>query len=164
MKQFLKHLNLNPGQSGHSIPKLCPDNLVLHISESHHGSKGDLTFNNWFFKFKNVYRKDVSDIPKEKRIRLLLWRLGTEETKGNNHLKELDDFDFVEAVSISFKFLILTNRPDEDRVDYVTRINEKFERSDFKAISNDYFKCLLFLCNLRDSCHANVRKRILNMN
>ncbi|KAM3175558.1 hypothetical protein ACTXT7_008250 [Hymenolepis weldensis] len=51
-------------------------------------------------------------------------------------------------------------RPDEDRIDYVTRENEIFEQSDFKSISNDYFKCL---SDLWDSSYADVHVRILTM-
>lgn len=57
---------------GNSLLKLCPDNLVLQISEFHYDPKVDLTFNNWFEICKDIFRKDLADIRKEKRVKLLL--------------------------------------------------------------------------------------------
>ena len=44
---------------------------------------------------------------------------------------------------------------------YVSRINSDFEKSDFKSISNDYFKCLLFVCGFRNARYTDVRSRVL---
>ncbi|KAM3185937.1 hypothetical protein ACTXT7_005374 [Hymenolepis weldensis] len=65
MEQFTSHLNPNPGQSENSVPKLCSNNSALHIGEFHHDPEVDLTFNNWFGKFEDVFRKDLADIFKE---------------------------------------------------------------------------------------------------
>lgn len=54
VEQFSKHLNLNLRQSENSISKLSH---VLPISEFHHDQEADLTFNNWFVKCKDVFRK-----------------------------------------------------------------------------------------------------------
>ncbi|KAM3173686.1 hypothetical protein ACTXT7_012058 [Hymenolepis weldensis] len=72
MAQFTTYLNLDTGQSENFIPKLCPDNIVLLVSEFHHDSEEDLIFNNWFDKCKDVFRKDLADIREEKSDRILL--------------------------------------------------------------------------------------------
>ena len=46
-------------------------------------------------------------------------------------------------------------------MNYVSRINSDFEKSDFKSISNDHFKCLLFVCGLRNARYTDVRSRVL---
>ncbi|KAM3171820.1 hypothetical protein ACTXT7_015831 [Hymenolepis weldensis] len=77
LEQFTKQLNLNTGQLENPIPKLCLDNVVLQISEFPHDVEVEHTNNNRFDKCKDDFVKDLADIPKEKRVRLLLWRLGT---------------------------------------------------------------------------------------
>ena len=46
-------------------------------------------------------------------------------------------------------------------MNYVSRTNSDFEKSDFQSISNDHFKCLLFVCGLRKARYTDVRSRIL---
>ncbi|VUZ41633.1 unnamed protein product [Hymenolepis diminuta] len=77
MEQFTKNPNLNPEHSDKSIP----NNFVLQINEVNHGPEVDLAFDNWFDKRKDVFRKDLADIPEEKRFGLLLRRLVTAEHK-----------------------------------------------------------------------------------
>ncbi|VUZ56044.1 unnamed protein product [Hymenolepis diminuta] len=89
------------------------------------------------------------------------------------HPKELIGLNFKEAVSIFyeksmkfrryFKCLTLTKRPDEDWIDYVTRINENFEQSDIISTSSDHFKYLLFFFGLWDLCCSKFRVRLLNL-
>ncbi|KAM3185228.1 hypothetical protein ACTXT7_006812 [Hymenolepis weldensis] len=73
MEQFTMNLNPNPYHSENSIP----NNFVLQINEVNHGPEVDLTFDNWFDKCKDVFRKYLADIPEEKIFRLLLRRLMT---------------------------------------------------------------------------------------
>lgn len=65
--------------------------------------------------------------------------------------------------SKSFKWEILTKTPDENEIDFVNRINENIERSDLRSISNDHFKCLFFLYDLRKSLYAGIHASILYM-
>lgn len=114
-------------------------------------------------------------MPGARRTRLLFRRVGTtEHRKLKSYIspKDLDDPKFEEAVSffcrlfdeqsgefqICFKFLTFAWG-----FEYVTWINEDFKQSDFSSISNDRLDCLLFLCDMRDSCYADVRVRTLNM-
>ncbi|VUZ45868.1 unnamed protein product [Hymenolepis diminuta] len=62
-----------------------------------------------------------------------------------------------------FRRQVLTKMPDEDWIDYVTGINDIFEQPDFRCISNDRFRRLFFFCGQWDSCHADVRVRILKI-
>lgn len=59
-EQFEKDLNLNSRQPENSTPKFCPGNLILQISEFQHDLETDSNFNNWFDKYKNVFRKDLA--------------------------------------------------------------------------------------------------------
>ncbi|VUZ53885.1 unnamed protein product, partial [Hymenolepis diminuta] len=65
IKQFTKHLSLNPEQSENSVPKLYSDNLVLQTSEFHYDPEADLTSNNCFDKCRDLYRRAMADIPEE---------------------------------------------------------------------------------------------------
>ena len=48
-------------------------------------------------------------------------------------------------------------------MNYVSRINFDFEKSDFKSISNDHFKCILFVCGLRNGRYTDVGSRTLKL-
>ena len=45
----------------------------------------------------------------------------------------------------------------------VTLINSDFETPDFKSVSNDHFKCPLFVCGFRNPRYSDVRARILKI-
>ncbi|KAM3175581.1 hypothetical protein ACTXT7_008236 [Hymenolepis weldensis] len=72
VEQFTKHRN----------PTLCPDILILQISQFHHDPEADPTFNNRLDKYKSVFRKDLADTTEEERVRLLFRRSGTVEHKN----------------------------------------------------------------------------------
>ena len=57
--------------------------------------------------------------------------------------------------------LTITKKDDEDLVNYVSPINSDFEKSDLMSISNDYFKCLLFVCGLKYTRYTDVLVRYL---
>ena len=48
-------------------------------------------------------------------------------------------------------------------MNYASRINFDFEKSDFKSISNDHSKCLLFVCGLRNGRYTDVGSRTLKL-
>ena len=48
-------------------------------------------------------------------------------------------------------------------MNYVSRINSDFEKSDFKSVSNDHFKCPLFVCGLRNARYTDVCSSILKL-
>ena len=55
--------------------------------------------------------------------------------------------------------LTITKKDDEDLVNYVSPINSDFEKSDLMSISNDYFKCLVFVCGLKYTRYTDVLVR-----
>ncbi|VUZ56762.1 unnamed protein product [Hymenolepis diminuta] len=114
MEQCTKHLNLNPGQSEKSILKLYPDNLVLQISEFHRNPKADLTFNNGSDKCMDAFRKDLTDIPEEKRDSLFGdWRPRDTELEIYIRLMQLDNLKFEEILIRGMMRIWLIMLPDK---------------------------------------------------
>ncbi|KAM3172809.1 hypothetical protein ACTXT7_013782 [Hymenolepis weldensis] len=73
------------------------------ISESRHVPEVDLTFNYWFGKCKDMFRKGPINIAEKKRVRLRIQRLETaEQKKLESYIrpKELNDLKVKEAVSV----------------------------------------------------------------
>ncbi|VUZ54035.1 unnamed protein product [Hymenolepis diminuta] len=68
MEQFSKHLNMHSKISEDPILKLCPEKLILRVSEFHHDPRSELAFNNWFRKCKDGARKDSADALRRKEL------------------------------------------------------------------------------------------------
>ena len=147
-------------------PKPSPESLVQQTCEFLFDPDTELTFESWFQKCKDIFRVDLAHVPEHAKVRLLLRQLGTVEHKRFMCFilpKKVEDISMKETVLILSKLfgkrcsefrkcyncLTVTKRDDEDWMNYVSRINSDFEKSDFKSVSNDHFKCPLFVFGLR---------------
>ncbi|CAH8566258.1 unnamed protein product [Dicrocoelium dendriticum] len=164
---------------GTSEGALSPETLTQQISEFHYDADAGIAFVSWFHKYGDMFRVDFANLPAEKKIRLMLRKLGAaEHEKFTNFIlpKKSTDLSFDEVVAalsqifgeqtslfnIRYKCLTITKKEDEDWVDYSSRVNRECERSQLHKMTSDQFKCLIYVCGLQASKDADIRTRILN--
>ena len=180
LEKLSMNMSIKTESSTPPEPKPSPESLIQQIGDFLFDPDSELTFESWFQKCEDIFRVDLAHVPEHKKVRLLLRKLGTVEHKRFINFilpKKVEDISFEETVLILSKLfgeqcsefrkcyncLTVTKRDYEDWMSYVSRINSDFEKSDFKSISNDHFKCLLFVCGLRNARYTDVRSRILKL-
>ncbi|CAH8637620.1 unnamed protein product [Dicrocoelium dendriticum] len=156
-----------------------PETLTQQVSVFHYDADAGITFVSWFQKYEDMFRVDFANFTAEKKIRLMLRKLGAaEQEKFTNFIlpKKSTDLSFDEVVAIlsqifgeqtslfniRYKCLTITKKEDEDWVDYSSRVNRECERSQLHKMTSDQIKCLIYVCGLQASKVADIRTRILN--
>lgn len=124
-------------------------------------------------------RVDLTNVSEDKRVRLMLRKLGAAEYEKLTNLslpKKRAELPFNDVVAIwspifgeqtsffciRYRCLTMTKRDDEDRVSYLSRINREYERSKFHKMSDDQYKFLNYVCGPQGTIDADVRTRILS--
>ena len=115
----------------------------------------------------------------QKKVRLLLWKLGTvEHNKFVDYIlqKKIANLPFLETVKLPselfnsktslfhkrWKCLNLTKRDNDDYLGFSSVVNKNCD--DFKQgeLSEDNFKCLIFAQGLVSAKDAEIRRRVLS--
>ena len=143
-------------------------------------SESNLTFKLWFAKYKDLFNEDGKDLDSATRVRILLRKLGTREHQQFiAHIlpKEPKDFTFDEIIKVletrfglkestfRSRFLCLraAKNSSEDYFTYIGRINTLIQKMDFSTMTEDQFKCVLFIVGLNSSEESDVREKLLEM-
>ncbi|VDQ18019.1 unnamed protein product [Trichobilharzia regenti] len=64
------------------------------------------------------------------------------------------EFNFEPSTGIS-------KDPGGDILTYTGKVNRECERSKIRSLTDDQFKCLIFVCGLKSSVDSDIRTRIL---
>ncbi|VUZ44889.1 unnamed protein product [Hymenolepis diminuta] len=177
---FFTNTDLKVEKTRNSSPESIVKSLVQKIEEFHFDPESDHKLESWFHQYEDVLRMQLDDILEDIKVRLLLRGFKITEQKGFTSLvrpRSVSELEVEEPVSNlsklfvqrssnsrkCFNFPSLTKYSSETWRDYVSRIDAAFEQSDFSAILENQFKCLLFLCSLREIYQAAVRCEMLSM-
>ena len=133
----------------------------------------DKTFEAYCRRYEDIYITDSADWTDEKKVRLLLRKLGTVDYTLPNKTCELGFLETVKLQSELFsskmslfhkrgKCLNLTKRDSDDYLGFASVLNKNCD--DFKQgeLSADNFKCLIFAQGLVYAKDAEIRRRILS--
>ncbi|CAH8529728.1 unnamed protein product [Dicrocoelium dendriticum] len=180
IETLTKNLSLQAG-SVTGTSERCPsaETLTQQVCEFRYDADAGITFESWFHKYEDLFRVDLAGASEDKRVRLMLRKLGAaEHEKFMNFIlpKKSTDLTFDEAVAtlsqifgeqsslfnIRYKCLTMTKRDDEDWVTYSSRVNRECERSLFHKMTADQYKCLIYVCGLQATKDADARTRVLS--
>uniref|UniRef100_A0AAG5DSQ1 DUF7083 domain-containing protein n=1 Tax=Anopheles atroparvus TaxID=41427 RepID=A0AAG5DSQ1_ANOAO len=159
-------------------PEQIIDSLSHHISEFQYNKESGITFKNWFSRYLDLFQKDAARIDDAAKVRLLLRKLGPSE--HDRYLSfimpsrppdfSLDQtvekltclFDTQESLlSKRFKCLQIMKKRTEDHLSYACRINKACVEFELSNLNEEEFKCLLYVCGLKDEIDADIRTRLL---
>ncbi|XP_053662042.1 uncharacterized protein K02A2.6-like [Anopheles marshallii] len=159
-------------------PELIMDALSGSISEFRYDAESGATFQAWYSRFEDLFVQDASRLDDSAKIRLLTRKLGTAEharyanfilpclprdltfDETVSKLKKL--FGTVESLSSKrYKCLQTAKERNEDLLPFACRVNRACNDFQFASMTEDQFKCLMFVCGLREEVDNDVRTRLL---
>lgn len=155
------------------------DCIIDSIHEFHFDGVAGVTFESWYKKYEDVFNVDLETFDDAAKVRVLLRKLGTiEHERYTNYIlpKNPRDISFEETVkilsqifgeqsslfNIRYQCLKIVKAGNDDWVQHASIINRECERFKLSAMTEDQFKCLVFVCSLQSSEDADIRTRILS--
>lgn len=149
------------------------------ITDFHYDPAAGVHFDSWFRKYEDSFRLELAETDDAQKVRLLLRKLGpAEHERYSNYIlpKNPRDFSFEDTVTclstifgeqsslfnIRYHCLKLAKNESDDFVTYAGVINREAERFKLRTMTDDQFKCLLFVCGLQSPIDADIRTRILS--
>ncbi|CAH8676807.1 unnamed protein product [Schistosoma haematobium] len=154
------------------------ESIINSISEFQYDPEANVIFSSWFHRCEDIFRVECSHLDDAAKVRLLLRRLGTQEyNKYVNFILPQNprDVSFKDTVQIlsdifdeqsslfntRYKCFQITKSPEDDYLTYAGKVNRQCERFKINEITADQFKCLIFICGLKNEEDADVRTRML---
>lgn len=155
------------------------DTLSKRIELFKFDAAGGRTFQVWWDKFSDTFMEDAKALDDKAKTRLLLLRLDAYEhgqlcdsilpakpkdKTFEDIVKELTKL-FRKPDSLfcrRWKCLQVTKKDTESYTAYATSVNKLCEEFDFKSMTADEFKCLIFLLGLRTPKSVDIRARLHN--
>ncbi|VDP34555.1 unnamed protein product [Schistosoma mattheei] len=167
----------SPASSESQVPHT--DSVINATHEFNFDGVAGVTFESWFKEYEDLFYIDLCKLDDASKVRILLRKLGTVEHELYSNFilpKNPRDFsvcDTVKTISrifgeqsslfnIRYHCLKLMKEPGDDWVKHAGTVNRECERSRLSSMSEDQFKCLVFICSLGSPQDANIRTRILS--
>ncbi|XP_065086883.1 uncharacterized protein LOC135708709 [Ochlerotatus camptorhynchus] len=159
-------------------PEQIVDSLANNIVEFRYEPDSGVTFAAWYTRYDNLFSKDAVRLDDEVKVRLLLRKLEpseheryvsyilpktTKEVNFTDTLAKLKSlFGTVESlISRRYRCLQVVKQPGEDYKTYACRLNRLCVEFELAKMSEEQFKCLLFVCGLKSEGDGEIRTRLL---
>ena len=157
-----------------------PQSTVLNtLNDFIYCPESNQTFAMYFRRYEYLYNIDYSNWLDQKKIHLLLSKLGAAEHDkfvDNILPQKTRDLTFTETVKLltelfspktslfhkQWKCLNLTKKDDEDYLTFSSVVNKHCDEFKLADLSADDFKCLIFVQGLVSTKDTEIRRRILN--
>ncbi|XP_053699240.1 uncharacterized protein K02A2.6-like [Sabethes cyaneus] len=162
-----------------SNPEIILDSLANNIKEFHYCPEENITFTAWYARYDDLFEKDAARLDDEAKVRLLMRKMGTAEHERYISFilpKAPKDFPFTATVkklkslfgagesviSKRYRCLQIAKQPSEDFVTYACRLNKTCVEFELSKLTEEQFKCLMFVCGLKSEEDSEVRTRLLS--
>ncbi|XP_050091898.1 uncharacterized protein LOC126575312 [Anopheles aquasalis] len=136
------------------------------------------TFDEWYFKYDLIFKKDTTSLNDRAKVQLLLTRLGESEHQTfvkSIEPKQVADLTFCEMIgkhmslfaktksrtTRRLQFLQIQQKENEDSFSYSQRIDKAACAAEMDAIDEETMKCLAFISGLQSANQADLRKRLI---
>ncbi|CAI2725915.1 unnamed protein product [Schistosoma spindalis] len=167
----------NPASSESQVSHT--DSVINDIREFNFDGAAGVTFDSWFKKYEDLFYIDLCKLDDASKVRILLRKLGTMEYERYSNFilpKNPRDFSFDETIktlsqifgeqsslfNIRYQCLKITKEPGDDWVKHAGIVNRECERFKLSSMTEDQFKCLVFVFSLHSPEDADIRTRILS--
>ncbi|XP_055623717.1 uncharacterized protein K02A2.6-like [Toxorhynchites rutilus septentrionalis] len=159
-------------------PEQILDSLAGNIKEFRFEADSNVTFAAWYSRYDDLFEKDAARLDGEAKVRLLLRKLGASEHERyvSYILQKLPkNFSFLETVaklkslfgakesviSRRYRCLQIAKNPAEDHVAFACRVNKACVEFELGKLSEEQFKCLVYVCGLKSENDVEIRTRLL---
>ncbi|XP_053692179.1 uncharacterized protein K02A2.6-like [Sabethes cyaneus] len=146
--------------------------------EFHYDPENGITFDRWFSKYEDLFRKDGGSLDDPAKVRLMLRSLSVPvHEKFLNYLLPAHprDYTFDQVVdklksifgqqkslfSKRYDCIQLIKNDADDFVTYAGIVNRQCEDFELQRLSVNQFKSLIFICGLKSAKDTDVRTRLL---
>ncbi|XP_053699209.1 uncharacterized protein K02A2.6-like [Sabethes cyaneus] len=150
------------------------------IKEFQFDPENQCTFVAWLAHYEDVFSKDAQRLNDTTNVRLLLRRLGAKEhyrymsyilpktpndCKFDVTIQKLTTLSGTTELTVKKRYstLIITKAPTKDYITltFECRVNEKRVEFELAKMSEQQFKCLMFVCGMKGERYTDVRARLL---
>ncbi|BHF72611.1 hypothetical protein SprV_0401567900 [Sparganum proliferum] len=175
----VKLSNSSMGQSGAAGGSHSVDHIASSITEFLYDPQAHITSDPWYKRYEDLLSVDLAAQDDARRVRLLLRKLGpAEHERYANFIlpknpREVTFKDTVQTLSqifgeqsslfnTRFQCLQLCKRDSDDFITYAGIVNRECGRFQLVSLTEDQFKCLIFICDLQSPTDADIRSRLLS--
>ncbi|BHF66177.1 hypothetical protein SprV_0200919300 [Sparganum proliferum] len=175
----VKLSNSSMGQSSAAGGSQSADRIAGSITEFLYDPQAHITFDSWYKRYEDLFSVDLAAQDDAWKVRLLLRNLGpAEHERYANFIlpknsREVTFKDTVQTLSqifgeqsslfnIRFQCLQLCKRDSDDFITYAGIVNRECGRFQLGSLTEDQFKCLIFICGLQSPKDADIRTRLLS--
>nr|VZI31822.1 unnamed protein product [Spirometra erinaceieuropaei] len=170
--------------AGPALPATCAlarfqSILTLDLGGRAGGSEAHITFDSWYKRYEDLFSVDLAAQDDAWKVRLLLRKLGpAEHERYANFIlpknpREVAFKDTVRTLlqifgeqsslfNTRFQCLQLCKRDSDDFITYSGIVNRECGRFQLGSLTEDQFKCLIFICGLQSPKDADIRTRLLS--
>lgn len=174
--------NMNVNQAGPQVG-LSEESLMEKLSNAMEiftfSSEEGRTFDKWYRRYHDIFAEDGKNLSDAAKVRLLLRKIGTiEHNLYLDHIlpKAPADYDFKKTIeiltqkfsrqeslfSIRWKCLQASRPEGINLATHAANINRLCEEFQLKKLSDDQFKCLIFIGSLQSHKDKEIRARLLS--
>ncbi|XP_039452532.1 uncharacterized protein K02A2.6-like [Culex pipiens pallens] len=183
MAQVTQQMTTSQAATQKCLKELSRDDIALdalasNIVEFNHDPEQGTTFDTWFSRYSDLFDKDAAKLDDAAKVRLLMRKLNPAAherytsfilPKKPNVLSFKETVEqlmslFGSPVSVfhrRYKCLQVTKEDSEDILAYSCRVNRACVDFKLSALSEEQFKCLIFVCGLRSSGDSDMRMRLI---
>ncbi|XP_062704594.1 uncharacterized protein K02A2.6-like [Aedes albopictus] len=149
-------------------------NITEFVYDPEHGS----TFDSWFARYADLFDKDAEKLDDAAKVRLLMRKLNPAAHERFTSFilprlsKELTFSETVAKLKTIFgspvsvfhrRYLCLQTTKDDsdDFVTYSCKVNKACVDFKLRDLSEEQFKCLIFVCGLKSTRDSDIRMRLI---
>ncbi|BHF67669.1 hypothetical protein SprV_0301069700 [Sparganum proliferum] len=147
------------GQSSAAGGSQSVDHIAGSITEFLYDPQVHITFDSWYKRYEDLFSVDLAAQDDAWKVRLLLRKLGPAE-----HERYANFILPKNPREVTFKDtrLQLCKRDSDDFITYAGIVNRECGRFQLGSLTEDQFKCLIFICGRQFSKDADIRTRLLS--
>ncbi|BHF79105.1 hypothetical protein SprV_0602222200 [Sparganum proliferum] len=167
------------GQSSAAGGSHSVDHIASSITEFLYDPQAHITFDSWYKPYEDLFSVDLAAQDDAWNVRLLLCKLGpAEHERYANFIlpknpREVSFKDTVQTLSqivgeqsslfnTEFQFLQLCKQDSNDFITYAGIVNRECGRFQLGSLTEDLFKCLIFIGGLQSPTDSDIRTRLLS--
>lgn len=155
------------------------DSLSSNMAEFVYDKDNGHTFDAWFSRYIDLFDKDAGKLDDAAKVRLLLRKLSPPDHERYNSFilpKLAREFTFEETVAklkslfgatVStfrrrYNCLQTTKEDGDDYLAYSCKVNKACVDFKLSELTEEQFKCLIYVCGLKSKQEAEIRMRLIN--
>ncbi|XP_062712387.1 uncharacterized protein K02A2.6-like [Aedes albopictus] len=177
-KQLFRSISSSINVQVSPNPEQILDSLASNIKEFRYEAESNATFAAWYSRYDDLFEKDAARLDDEAKVRLPMRKLGLSDHERyvSYILPKLpNEFSFAQTVvklkslfgakesviSRRYRCLQIAKNPTEDHVAFACRVNKACVKFELGKLTEEQFKCLVYVCGLKSENDVEIRTGIL---